>query len=83
MITVQKGSSKMLVTKETFEEQLKPLGYQIASEENKGATEKVAPFVKKEDKKIDEESQIEINGEKEEDTLDEEFGFKKSKKGSK
>lgn len=44
MITVVKGSSKIKVTKETFEEQLKPLGYQIASE-NKGAAKKVAPLL--------------------------------------
>lgn len=78
MITVEKGSSKMVVTRETFEEQLKPLGYQIASKENKGAAEKVAPFVKKEDKKIEEKE-----SESQEEILDEEFGFKKGKKGSK
>ena len=92
MITVKKGEHEMIVTKGTFERQLKPLGYQIASKENKGAAEKVAPFVKKEDKKIEkvepevEEEKAEeekAEEEKVEEALDEEFGFKKGKKGSK
>ena len=85
MITVEKGSSKMVVTRETFEEQLKPLGYQIASKGDKGAAEKVAPFVKKEEKKVEIEPEHEVEAEeiKEKEALDEEFGFKKGKKGSK
>ena len=80
MITVKKGDFEIVVTKETFEKQLKPLGYQLASKENKGATEKVAPFVEKEEI----EEKVEKNSlEKEENTLDEEFGFKKGKKGNK
>lgn len=88
MITVQKGSFKIVTTKQVFEEQLKPLGYQLASKENKGAAEKVAPFVKKEE--VEKENsleealeEIEESEEKEEKALDEEFGFKKGKKGSK
>lgn len=85
MITVEKGSFKMLVTRETFEEQLKPLGYQIASKDNKGAAEKVAPFVEKEEKieKTEPEKVVEDKEKTEEDDLNEEFGFKKGKKGSK
>lgn len=88
MITAQKGSFKVVTTKQVFEEQLKPLGYQLASKENKGAAEKVAPFVKKEE--VEKENslkealeEIEESEEKEEKALDEEFGFKKGKKGSK
>lgn len=105
MITVQKGSFKIVTTKQVFEEQLKPLGYQLASKENKGAAEKVAPFVKKEEvekensldgaleeiekneekeNSLDEAlEEIEESEDKEDKALDEEFGFKKGKKGSK
>lgn len=80
MITVVKGSSKLVVTRGTFEEQLKPLGYHIASED-KGATKKVAPLFK------DEEEEILDKQENEEDNLNEKFGLSdkeetsKSKKG--
>lgn len=88
MITVKKGDFEIVVTKDTFEKQLKPLGYQLASKETKGATEKVAPFVKEEE--VEKENsleealeKIEESEEKEEVSLDEEFGFKKGKKGNK
>ena len=72
MITVVKGSSKLVVTKETFEEQLKPLGYQIASE-NKGATKKVAPlFENKEEIKLDKQ-------ENDEESLNKKFGLSEEK----
>jgi hypothetical protein len=77
MITVVKGSSKLVVTKGTFEEQLKPLGYRIASED-KGATQKVAPLLKEKEEKIDKQ-------ETEEDSLNKKFGLEEktstSKKG--
>ncbi len=55
MITIVKGTDKIVCTKGTFEEQYKILGYQIASEK-KEATEKVASFENKEEdtKKADE-----------------------------
>lgn len=43
MITVFKGNEKIICTEKTYEEQLKHLGYQIASDK-KEATEKVASF---------------------------------------
>ena len=88
MITVEKGNFKIVVTEKTFKEQLKPLGYRIASKENKGATDEVAPFVEKEDKiqenEVIEQDKIQENEVIEQDKiLDEEFGFKKGKKGNK
>lgn len=76
MITIVKGSSKLLVSKGTYEEQYKKLGYQLASE-NKGATKKVAPLKKEEDNK--QTSLLE----KEEEKISEKFGLKtsNSKKG--
>lgn len=55
MITIVKGTDKIVCTKGTFEEQYKILGYQIASEK-KEAAEKVASFENKEEdtKKADE-----------------------------
>lgn len=47
MITVFRGNEKIVCTKNTYEEQLKALGYQIASEV-KEATQKVASFEKEE-----------------------------------
>lgn len=57
MITIVKGTDKIVCTKGTFEEQYKILGYQIASEK-KEAAEEVASFKKEEDKK-DEEIKLE------------------------
>lgn len=80
MITIVKGSSKLVVTNGAYEEQYKKLGYRKASE-NKGATKKVAPLFEK--KK--EENQVEnpLLKNKEEEDLSEKFGLKtsKSKKG--
>ena len=53
MITIVKGTDKIVCTRGTFEEQYKILGYQIASEK-KEAAEKVASFEKEEDKKDEE-----------------------------
>jgi len=89
MITIEKGDSKIVTTKDAFERQFKPLGYHIASKEDKGATEEVAPFVEKEEReevredKVKEEKEPKAKEQKEEEKLDLEFGFKKSKKGSK
>jgi hypothetical protein len=80
MITVKKGDFKIKTTKQVFEEQLRPLGYQLASKENEGAAEEVAPFVKKEEVEVKAKEKSEKAEEK---ALDEEFGFKKGKKGSK
>ena len=56
MITIVRGSSKLVVTRGAYEEQYKKLGYQIASE-NKGAAKKVAPLLeKKEEKQVEESS---------------------------
>lgn len=85
MITIVKGSSKLVVTNGAYEEQYKKLGYRKASE-NKGATKKVAPlFEKKEEENKKEENQVEspLLENKEEEDLSEKFGLKtsKSKKG--
>lgn len=73
MITIVKGKSKLLVSKGTFEEQYKALGYQIASND-KGATDEVAPIVK--------EKEIEDKQEKveEQEKISQKYGFK-TKKG--
>lgn len=79
MITIVKGSSKIVTTKGTYEEQYKKLGYQIASKK-KGATKEVAPLFKKEEENQVKEPLLEN---KEEEDLSEKFGLKtsKSKKG--
>lgn len=74
MITIVKGSSKLLVTKGTYEDHFKKLGYQIASK-NEGATKEVAPLLKEKEEK--EENQ----DNKEEESLSEKFGLK-DRKGS-
>ena len=74
MITIVKGSSKLVVTKGAFEEQFKTLGYRIASED-KGAAKEVAPLLKEKEEK--EENQ----DNKEEESLSEKFGLK-DRKGS-
>ena len=43
MITVFKGDQKIICTKSTYEEQLKHLGYQIASKKEE-AIEEIASF---------------------------------------
>lgn len=52
MITVFRGNENIICTKNTYEEQLKHLGYQIASEK-KEAKETLASFDKKEEKNED------------------------------
>ena len=52
MITVFKGNEKIICTEKTYEDQLKHLGYQIASEK-KEAKENLASFDKKEEKNED------------------------------
>ena len=42
MVTIVKGNEKIICTKGTFEEQYRPLGYRLASENKKEATKKVA-----------------------------------------
>lgn len=75
MITVVKGNSKIVVTKATYEEQLKKLGYQIASE-SKGATKQVAPLLDIKEEKIElkQDSQ-----EEEKESLSEKFGLSEKK----
>lgn len=84
MITAIKGSSKLLITKGTFEEQLKPLGYQIASED-KGATRKVAPLIenKEEEKPNTSLFENENENENEEKNLSKKFGLEGEKSTSK
>ena len=52
MITVFRGNEKIICTEKTYEEQLKHLGQQIASEK-KEAKETLASFDKKEEKNED------------------------------
>ena len=52
MITVFRGNENIICTRNTYEEQLKHLGYQIASEK-KEAKETLASFDKKEEKNED------------------------------
>lgn len=52
MITVFRGNENIICTKNTYEEQLKYLGYQIASEK-KEAKETLASSDKKEEKNED------------------------------
>lgn len=52
MITVFRGNEKIICTEKTYEDQLKHLGYQIASEK-KEAKENLASFDKKEEKNED------------------------------
>jgi hypothetical protein len=78
MITIVKGSSKLIVTKGTFEEQYKNLGYQIASEK-KGATNKVAPILEEEkDQEENQEKTLKdmVEETTEEDKISEKYGLK-------
>lgn len=76
MITIEKGDSKIICTKLAFEEQFKPLGYHIASE-NKGAAEKTeAPLLKKEEEKDIKE----INKDEEKEQIKAKYGLNKKKK---
>lgn len=76
MITIEKGDSKIICTKLAFDEQFKPLGYHIASE-NKGAAEKTeAPLLKKEEEKDIKE----INKDEEKEKIKAKYGLNKKKK---
>ena len=57
MITIIKGEERIVCTKNTFEEQYKPLGYQIASKK-KEATKQVASIIKEENKENQEKEKI-------------------------
>lgn len=59
MITIidDKGNNRIVCTKGTYEEVYKNLGYHLASEDNKGATKKVAPSVV-EEKEVNDEEKI-------------------------
>lgn len=79
MITIVKGSSKLIVTKGTFEEQYKHLGYQIASEKKEAAKD-VASILKEENQ----EKTLKDISEKtdEEEKINKKYGLN-SKKGKK
>lgn len=85
MITIVKGSSKLIVTKGTFEEQYKQLGYQIASDK-KEATKKVASFEKEEKEDNQEKTLKDIKSKEEEEEeeikLNKKYGLD-TKKGRK
>jgi len=49
MVTIVKGNDKIICTQKTFEDQFKVLGYCLASENKKGATEKVDPVFDKQE----------------------------------
>ena len=75
MITIVKGSSKIVTTRGAYEEQYKKLGYHIASE-NKGAAKKVAPLLEKKEEEQVKEISLENN---EEEDFSEKFGLKTSR----
>lgn len=84
MITIVKGSSKLVVTRGTYEEQFKALGYRIASN-NEEATKKVASFV--EEEKKDNQNNVEKTLEdlskedkNENEDLSDKYGLKLNKK---
>lgn len=57
MITIQKGEHKLICTEKTYEEQFKPLGYQIASDK-KEATKKVASSLDNQETKNKEDNEL-------------------------
>lgn len=73
MITIIKGDSKLIVSQQTFEEQYKNLGYQIASDKKEAAKEVASASIKEEKK---EEEKKEDNEEKK---INEKYGFNKNK----
>lgn len=81
MITIVKDSSKLVVTKGTYEEQYKKLGYQIASEE-KEATKEVASFIEevKEDNQEKTLKDISQEDNQEKEDLGDKYGLNLSKK---
>lgn len=78
MVTIVKGNEKIICTKGTFEEQYRPLGYRLASENKKEATKKVASsFEEKEEK---EELKIKTDdAEEEKEELSAKYGLKSKK----
>lgn len=76
MITIVKDSSKLVVTRGTYEEQYKALGYQIASEK-KEATKKVASFIEEEKEDKQEKTLKDISNEdsKEKEDLTDKYGL--------
>ena len=78
MITIVKGSSKLVVTNGAYEEQYKKLGYQIASTK-KGATKSVAPLLENKEEEKPNTSLFD----NEEENLSKKFGLKGTKSTSK
>lgn len=79
MVTIVKGNQKIVCTKGTFEEQYRPLGYRLASENKKEATDKVASsFEEKEELK----TKIDDN-EEEKEELSTKYGLKSKKSATK
>lgn len=63
MITIEKGKEKIVCSKNTFEEQYKPLGYRLASDK-KEATQEVASLKKEAEKIVEEKTDEEKASEK-------------------
>jgi hypothetical protein len=74
MITIVKGTDKIVCTKGTFEEQYKCLGYQIASNK-KEATKEVASILDKEKKEKSKKEKTDISNE--EEKIKKKYGLKK------
>lgn len=86
MITIKKGKSEIIVSRNQFETQFKSLGYQIASNENEvGATKEVAPSFDKEEIKDNEENLEKIKEEEknEKEEISSKYGLKDNKKKGK
>jgi len=82
MITVRKGNDEIVCTKDTYEDQYKRLGYQIVSNIKKEAIDEIASLNKE---KIVEDSQKEMQEEKEQEQIENQkivakYGFKKGRK---
>lgn len=80
MITIVKGSNKLVVTKGIYEEQFKPLGYQIASKK-KEATKEVASVLEKEDNKDGEKEEDNKDAKTEEDKINQKYKLDLKKEG--
>lgn len=81
MITVVKGDSKIVVTKATYEEQLKKLGYSVVASKKKEATKKVASNDIKENDEEDLDKLLKKDLE-EKQNLSEKYGFTNAEKKS-
>ena len=68
MITIIKDNSKLIVSQQTFEEQYKNLGYQIASDKKEAAKPVASTSIKEDIKEDNEEKKI-----------NEKYGFNKNK----